>query len=57
MRIVIVGYGTQGKKRHKIAKRNIVAIVDPNINLGNTPIRMVKITSGIQAANSYASAS
>lgn len=32
MRIVIVGYGTQGKKRHKIAKRNIVAIVDPNIN-------------------------
>ena len=31
MRIVIVGYGTQGKKRHKIAKRDVVAIVDPSI--------------------------
>lgn len=32
MRFVIVGYGTQGKKRYKVLKKNIVGIVDPNIN-------------------------
>ena len=32
MRVVIVGYGTQGKKRYKIAKKNIVGIVDPKID-------------------------
>ena len=31
MKVVIVGYGNQGKKRFKIARKNVVAIVDPNI--------------------------
>ena len=31
MKVVIVGYGTQGKKRFQVAKKNVVAIVDPNI--------------------------
>ena len=32
MKVVIVGYGTQGKKRYRIAKKNIIGIVDPNID-------------------------
>ena len=30
MKVVIVGFGTQGKKRLKISSKDVVAIVDPN---------------------------
>ena len=28
-RIIIIGYGVQGKKRFNLLKKNVVAIVDP----------------------------
>ncbi len=31
MKFVIIGYGVQGKKRHKILKNNVVSVVDPYV--------------------------
>ena len=45
MKFVIIGYGVQGKKRHKILKNNVVSVVDPHVKNCQPTIEDVSLDS------------